>query len=89
MSSIPRIPTEVHKMVQELEETPFDSPTPISKLTAEVKLLREQASRVADFGMQAVAVIPKLERRIARLEVWHGWLPTAALIAIAIRLWLH
>jgi hypothetical protein len=89
MSSIPRIPLEVHKLVEELEQTPLDAPTPISRLTAEVKLLREQSARVADFGMKAVAVIPELEKKIARLQLWQQWLPTAALVAIALKLWLR
>lgn len=88
MGSIPRIPLEAHQLVQELEETPIDSPTPIAKLTAEVKLLREQSARVADFGMRAVEIVPKLERKIARMQLWHQWLPTAALVAVAVKLWL-
>lgn len=89
MGSIPRIPLEAHKLVQELEETPIDAPSPIRALTAEVKSLREQTARVADFGMAAVAKIPALEKKIERLTFWHQWLPTAALVAIALRLWLH
>jgi hypothetical protein len=76
-------------MVRELEETPIDSPSPIRELASEVKLLREQTARVADYAMQAVSKIPALEKKIERLQFWHQWLPTAALVAIAVKLWLH
>ncbi len=85
MASIPRIPIERY----EEEQTPLDAPTPISKLTAEVKLLREQTARVADYAMQAVKEIPELKRQIHLLQAWHMWLPTGALVAVAVRLWLQ
>jgi len=84
MGNTPRIPTELY----EQEQTPLSAPTPISKLTAEVKLLREQTARVADYAMIAVKEIPELKRQIRQLQAWHMWLPTGALIAVAVRLWL-
>ncbi len=66
-------------------------PDTIPAVLKEVRELKSHCQRIADNGQAIIDAVPKLEKRMRRIELFQAWFPTAAItIAIIARvLWLR